>query len=800
VCLQNAGSSRGVDSSTRCQFPTISGRLSDDSGGFRNFVSEHSTGIDAPAERGFYGQLEEVLPTSHSVYSVSRDEDRYASGKGLSARGSCLGFDSGRQSLRGSQVVAGQCVSKNVRSDGGFIGSGSSCSFQNEATSDVFSVPMEVDYSSSQPFDHGTHVADSSSPVLEVSAVPRTRGSFDTFASSGDSHDRCVQHRLGRSRELIEGPGCLVPDSVSVTHKLSGDASCSFITEGVHSCRSKQVSVDKDRQHSGQTVHQQGRRYGLFGSLWPDSPPSRVVLFSQDFSDSGTRSRSPKHTGRYPIKKSSKSNRMVNQVVSGSNVVSSFGRTTDRPVRNPRKQADSGLLQLVVRRAGTPLRRIIHVLEGSKGLRISSSGNVAEGGVEGEGGSGGYTFVDRPHVAQQALVPIDSPLVGRRPNSVASGSGFVDPAEGQTVTSQPGRLVPGCMAHKRQALVASGLSEQVARTILAARSQSTYKAYECSWRHFRTWCRRKGFDPLTSSVAVILRFLQYCLKTRGLSHSTIRNRLHAIALFHVRFPLKALSHHPWVTAFIKGAQRLCPRVRDILPVWDLQLVLSALREPPFEPMLSTRLDWLTWKLAFLVAVTTAKRIGEIQAFSVDSRYLTCSAAGVRLALNPVFIPKVNTQANRQAEVFLEPFHPRLDSDSVCTLYRLCPCRAIRMYIEATAIFRQTDQLFVCYGSGPSRGKAASKTTISRWVRCCISEAYKAKGKNPPKGTKAHQVRGQAASWAQFNKTPMCDILKSATWSSACTFASFYQLNLAGNSGTARFGTNVLETVLARHAN
>ena len=238
----------------------------------------------------------------------------------------------------------------------------------------------------------------------------------------------------------------------------------------------------------------------------------------------------------------------------------------------------------------------------------------------------------------------------------------------------------------------------------------------------------------------------------------------------------------------------------VLPVWDLQLVLRALRDAPFEPMLETRLDWLTWKTAFLLAITTARRVGEIKAFSADTRYLQLTPAGVRLRLNPFFIPKVNSETNREAEIFLVPFCPRSHPSSRCTLYRLCPCRAIQKYINATAVFRQTDQFFVCYGKGPSRGKAASKMTISRWVRRCITEAYKASKVNPPKGVRAHSTRAQAATWAQFNNTPVSDIIKTATWSSECTFATHYRLNLAGNASTARFGTNVLQTVLDSHAN
>ena len=45
-------------------------------------------------------------------------------------------------------------------------------------------------------------------------------------------------------------------------------------------------------------------------------------------------------------------------------------------------------------------------------------------------------------------------------------------------------LVAGSMEIKRKALIAVGLSEQFARTIIPTRSHSTYQAYECGWCHF----------------------------------------------------------------------------------------------------------------------------------------------------------------------------------------------------------------------------------------------------------------------------------------------------------------------------
>jgi hypothetical protein len=209
---------------------------------------------------------------------------------------------------------------------------------------------------------------------------------------------------------------------------------------------------------------------------------------------------------------------------------------------------------------------------------------------------------------------------------------------------------------------------------------------------------------------------------------------------------------------------------------------------------SHRIDLLTYKTAFLLAITSAKRIGELQALSSNPRYLDISADGIRLRLNPAFVPKVNKPQNREQELFFTPFCPRTSPNSVQTYYTLCVRRAVKHYLTATAPFRQDEQLLVCF-SGPRKGKAAAKATISAWVKKAITLAYKASRKELPTGIKAHQTRGMAATWAQFHNTSLKDICDTASWGDASTFAKHYQLNLSGNVPSARFANAVLQTVL-----
>lgn len=229
------------------------------------------------------------------------------------------------------------------------------------------------------------------------------------------------------------------------------------------------------------------------------------------------------------------------------------------------------------------------------------------------------------------------------------------------------------------------------------------------------------------------------------------------------------------------------------------LVLQALHASPFEPMESVRIQWLSWTRTLLIAVATARRIGEFEALSVDPRFLSFNrgaqgqVSGVKLILNPSFIPMVNTDPNRETEIYLSAFCPRSLPHSPSTLYRCCPCRALDIYVRATRAFRKTDQLFICYQIGAKKGQPASTMSIARWVRAAIERAYTAMGDITLEGVRVHSTRGIATSWAQVTNVSLADICRSATWSSACTFGTHYQLNLA-NESSARFASGVFQAV------
>ncbi len=115
-------------------------------------------------------------------------------------------------------------------------------------------------------------------------------------------------------------------------------------------------------------------------------------------------------------------------------------------------------------------------------------------------------------------------------------------------------------------------------------------------------------------------FLQDGLERR-LSPSTLKVYVAAIAAHHDAVDGKSVGKHDLVIRFLRGARRLNPPRPHLVPSWDLPSVLMALKEEPFEPLQSVEPKFLSLKTVLLTALASVKRVGDLQAFSVDDSCL-----------------------------------------------------------------------------------------------------------------------------------------------------------------------------------
>ena len=218
-----------------------------------------------------------------------------------------------------------------------------------------------------------------------------------------------------------------------------------------------------------------------------------------------------------------------------------------------------------------------------------------------------------------------------------------------------------------------------------------------------------------------------------------------------------------------------PRSVRSLPQWDLSLVMRHLTEAQYEPMRTATLAAVSGKTAFLLALASAKRRGELRAFSYRVQHPE-NWESVTLQPLPEFVAK--TEVPGRPETRLQPVTlqglasfagPDLDHDRT-----LCPVRAIKIYLSRTKDIRAgRKELFVPYKAGAKQSIAPA--TISSWIQKTIQRAYK--DATPAAAAliqaRAHDLRAFAASWNLHCSIPLSDILRAAQWRSHNTFTSFY---------------------------
>ena len=237
-----------------------------------------------------------------------------------------------------------------------------------------------------------------------------------------------------------------------------------------------------------------------------------------------------------------------------------------------------------------------------------------------------------------------------------------------------------------------------------SRRPSSRKAYQLEWQVYRAWCHSHGHSVSRPSLAKVVDFLCWLRSSRNLGVSSIKGyRSMLSAVF--RFQLPSLSTHPVLRDLLRSfclksaEHQLCP------PAWDLSLVLRYLNTSAFEPLSVAPLRALTQKVLFLLALATAKRVGELQALSSVVTFVHGDSC---LSYVPQFVTKSLTRSIPRSSLVksLSDFAAGLDDDLL-----LCPVRALRIYLDRIASLAPLRHRLFVSPRRPSR--SLSLRTLSR---------------------------------------------------------------------------------------
>ncbi len=584
--------------------------------------------------------------------------------------------------------------------------------------------------------------------------------------------NRRLCHGLGGHVQRACSRGALDRAPAAVAYQLPRVAGSMACSAPLQNAATREACTGPLGQHCDRCVHQPPGRSTLPSHVAtrPPSPP-----LESEASEVASRRSCPRRAqpcSRRALTSARPSGRMATPPRGTPADLETLRGCSGRPVCLP-GHVSLPVVFLPVR--GDPRYRCagMQLASGLTQICVSPSEPSRTDPVQGQGGRGasplGGALLAQPDVVSRTDAPRDSPSLA---NSSEEGSTFSE--RGHPLAPAPRLVESPRMVLGRDAEVLSGLPPAVVNTITSARALSTRQAYRLKWNLFVDWCSPRREDPRRCPIAVVLSFLQDGLERR-LSPSTLKVYVAAIAAHHDAVDGKSLGKHDLVIRFLRGARRLNPPRPHLVPSWDLPSVLSALREAPFEPLQSAELKFLSLKTVLLSALATVKRVGDLQAFSVDDSCLEFGPADSHVVLRPRpgYVPKVPTMPFRDQVVNLQAL-PREEADPAIAL--LCPVRALRIYVDRTQSFRTSDQLFVFFG-GQQKGRAVSKQRLAHWIVEAIVLAYQARRLPCPLGVRAHSTRGVASSWALARGASIADICKAAGWATPNTFARFYNLRI-----------------------
>ncbi|XP_073431525.1 uncharacterized protein [Dendrobates tinctorius] len=600
-------------------------------------------------------------------------------------------------------------------------------------------------------------------------------------------HNRRESSWLGSSVSSSHSSGAVVSPGGPSADQLIGDSSSAVGVAAFSALTSGSPSPGPVRQRHGSGVCESPGRHAQQGSHARDRTRTSLGREAPLSNFSGPYTRRGKLGSRFPESAGGRGRRMVpaprgfpaDLPAVGNSGRGSDGFQRERQVRQVCRLI-SGPASDCSGCIGSSMEPV------SAPLPFSPSASSPEGNQEDQEGEDSGNSAG-PRLAPSSLVR-GSSTAPRRRAMACTGTARLTVPGADLPPELRGPVFDG-MAVESWVLTQAGFGREVVATMINARKPASARIYHGTWKVFFLWCREHGVAPLSFSVPNILAFLQSGLDA-GLAPSSLRRQISALSVLFQR----KIANVMQVKTFIQGVSHLVPPFRAPLDAWDLNLVLGVLQEAPFEPLQEVGLPYLTREVVFLVAITSIRRVSELAALSCRAPFLTFFKDKVVLRPPPPFLPKVVSSFHINEDIVLPSFCPAPVHRVEKALHTLDLVRALRRYVSRTAPFRQTDSLFVI-PEGRRKGLAASRSTIARWIRLTIQEAYRIRGTPVPPGIRAHSTRAVGASWALRHQASAEQVCKAATWSSLHTFSKHYNVHTQASSD-ASLGRKILQAAVA----
>ena len=298
-------------------------------------------------------------------------------------------------------------------------------------------------------------------------------------------------------------------------------------------------------------------------------------------------------------------------------------------------------------------------------------------------------------------------------------------------------MTSGLETHKARRL-AQGFDEDSVEVMLQARKCSTNAAYQGYWQRFCFYCEARDLDPYETTIMEIVGFVESCRREKSWKFPTIKVCVSALSTFRGKIGGFSVFTHPDMSEYLEGAKRISVEKVTLPDTWDPAVVLRAMEGPPFEPLATADMKWVSGKLAVLLLLTTAARVSEMAALMASRIDFSVNDEQVTIYPDPEFKPKTVDLVYSRAPLVVKAFFPVPRTMEERRYNLSCPVRAVRCYLDRTKAVRKSHKLLVSYRKR-SPGLAITSQRLAHWLVDAVSEAYTRANKPVPKLT-AHSTR------------------------------------------------------------
>lgn len=264
--------------------------------------------------------------------------------------------------------------------------------------------------------------------------------------------------------------------------------------------------------------------------------------------------------------------------------------------------------------------------------------------------------------------------------------------------------------------------------------------YEGYWKRWSLFCNEKHCNQYSTSINIILEFLQ-SLVDQGLGYNSINSARSALSLIVAPIDKETVGNHHLVTRFLKGVFQSKPPTPKYNAIWDPADILTTINNMNINEQLS--LSDLSKKLVSLLMLTTGQRVQTIH--SIRRSCITFTKTGVTITIPDL----LKTSAPGRSQ-------PIIQLDWYKHNSKLCVVKTLKEYVTKTAPLTQSDELWITF---IKPFKNASKATLARWLKDMLSIAQVDTSQYT-----AHSFRHASTSTALKAGVNIDVIFKNAGWS------------------------------------